>query len=153
MAKLDRLAELEKRISTLEAVEEIRRLISEYASNDDNGDLENHLGLFTEDLNFVTPFSDREIRAKETLRDFLSDVWKKITHRKHIITNIIIDVDESESIAKAYWMLDAVQEGVGVQGIGNYLFRLRKTNLGWKIRDIIIEIKDWRKQPQPVMRD
>ena len=135
------LEELTARIEKLEAIEEIRKVIRDYAFLHDQGRHTEMLELFEEDciveISGFGPQLETTLHGHEEIFKLYGgerDADSPSISFKHVITGSKIDVDGDEAVVVSYLMVTTFSAGTGdTMQDGVYQERLRKGSDGkWR---------------------
>ena len=133
-----RMDDLERRIKTLEDIEEIKRLKARYCAYcDENYDAEGIAGLFTEDAVWDGGIRGRADGQQE-IRDFFTQAAQRLPFAIHMVMNPIIQVDGDH--ATGMWYLfqacTYAEDNRAVWGSGRYDEKYVRVDGDWKFRHL-----------------
>ena len=128
----------------MDAVQEIKNQIYAYAERLDGGDIAGFASLF-EHATFRTHGVDHEWRGAEAIQKLIQDVvpfYAGVPATKHVITNVIVEMDESGETASArsyFTVFQSVQD-FPLQPIlaGRYHDRFQQIDGRWRYVDHLI---------------
>lgn len=137
----ERLASLERKISRLEDIEAIRRLLVTYANANDADDWDRFASIFADDAHLVitAPFNV-DVRSPEavvTANRGFGHVFRK---RRHNIFNVAIDPDQGSGEANFMATFIEIQQNQSMVCEGNYRFKFVIEDGFWRIGEQIIDI-------------
>ena len=128
-----------------EAKAAILRLMNEYTYRIDSGDLEGFASLFEHANLHVLGDPNGPISGKDEVLGLLKNVtlYDGVPHTKHVMTNVQIDVDESDNTATAQsyiTVFQALAPDFPLQAIfiGRYHDVFSKATEGWRFQSRII---------------
>jgi len=125
-------------MSTLEDSEDIRQLYARYCLAGDSGACEVFAQCFTEDA--VVDANGHLSTGREAIRKSC-EAYRPVyaaNPMRHVVTNILIDVDGDEARADSYFLLLAADEHPGVLRTGIYRDRLRRVDGSWYLSEHIV---------------
>jgi uncharacterized protein (TIGR02246 family) len=125
-------------MSGLEDAEQIRQLYAKYCHAGDSGDCNAFAQCFTEDA--VVDANGHLSTGRAAIRESC-EAYRPVyaaTPMRHVVTNILIDVDGDEAQADSYFLLLAATEHPGVLRTGTYRDRLRRVDGHWFLSTHII---------------
>lgn len=132
----------------------IRELIARYSFAIDSGDIKAWVDCFTEDGAFESPFGT--FKGSTALHQYISERTaerrSKQIQLRHLLTNIIIDIQGNRAKAKCYLLLLLVMpEGVQLLTTGVYNDELRKMGGAWRFshRKVEFDTQTWASQVFP----
>lgn len=139
------LEDLEKRLKTLEDIEEIKRLKARYcALCDDNYDADGIANLFTEKAVWDGGMRGRA-EGREEIRSFFLRAPQRLPFAIHMVMNPIIEVDGDT--AKGTWYLfQPCTYAMGEQavwGSARYDEEYVRVNGGWKFKTLKLTSFFW----------
>lgn len=112
---------LEKRVSDLEDVAALNRLISAYTSYCDPYDAEGFASLFTEDGIWESAHYGKK-RGRDEIRDFIAGIDAEITWAAHHVTNADVQVSADGQSASGVWYLLVLEDVRDKEGsVSGYL--------------------------------
>lgn len=123
------MPDLEQRIATIEAKDEIRELTARYCHGVVDGDADAIVDLFCEDGAFQIR---REIRGHDALREFYGRGIGGKTYKPFIQNHVIELTSDTEATGRCSVEIRVVQDGEAYTGAGHYLDRYRKENGHWR---------------------
>jgi len=137
-------ADLERRIARLEAIEEIRKLKSLYCAYcDDSYNPDKLATLFTEDATWHAPHRGK-LEGRAAIHRFFAGISRTIRFAAHLVMNEIIEVDGPRATGRWRMVMAGMEEldgrEVPVWSLGDYSEIYVKTDQGWKIRSIDVQI-------------
>ncbi len=122
-------------------IEAITTLVLSYAERIDGGDLDGVAALF-EQATWRGEATGQVLRGRAEVRPVYDHVvlYDGLPRTKHVITNLVIDIDEGGVTASgrcAFTVLQGVVPGEPIQVIlsGRYLDRYEKADGGWRFTD------------------
>lgn len=140
-------ATLERRLTRLEAIEEIKRLKARYCAYcDDRYDPDGIAGLFTEDGTWDGESFGRHV-GRDAIRSFFQRASGEITFAAHLVLNPIISITDAghavgkwrlimpatvrvDGMSEARWLVGAYDEHYAVVG-GSWLFKTLKFHINF----------------------
>ena len=139
------MEDLERRIKTLEDIEEIKRLKARYCAYcDENYDAEGIAGLFTEDAVWDGGIRGRADGQQE-IRDFFTQASQRLPFAIHMVMNPIIQVDGDQ--ATGMWYLfqacTYAEDNRAVWGSGRYDEKYVRVDGEWKFRHLKLTSHFW----------
>ena len=123
------MPDLEQRIATIEAKDEIRELTARYCHGVVDGDVDAIVDLFCEDGVFQIR---REIEGHAALREFYAAGVGGQTYKPFIQNHVVELVSDTEATGRCSVEIRIVQDGEAYTGAGHYLDRYRKENGRWR---------------------
>ncbi len=141
-AKVEALMKLPDRM-------EVERLPTTLAWSMDSGDMELWLSLWSEDVHYVVPQYDIDIRGKAALKEFAAiAVFGLEARRFSAITNIAVDIKGSTATGKDYYIhygypinpeTGKPSEERAVSE-GQHFYEFAKLDGGWKITRVEVHL-------------
>ena len=133
----------------------IQELMAQYSFSLDFGDIEAFVNCFTEDAVYETPL--KTFKGSSGLRQF---VYENAAERRehpirHVVTNLIVDVQADRATAKAYFLFLRVfpelPESIQFLTTGVYMDELKKTRGAWRFshRKAVPDSIAWAKKVYP----
>lgn len=119
-----------------EDAEALRRLTHEYARAVDSGRLDDLVALWTEDAVWdVTAFDMAPVQGVDAIRAFFAALVENTTHRCHLASNHVIDVDGDRASARVYLHAFVVTaDGSRDESLGYYDDEYVRTADGWRFQ-------------------
>ncbi len=136
-ARLDRL---ERRVAGLEAVEGIRRTLSDYARALDERRPELLDRIFTEDCHLVTIPWGADTRGKARMRLAFERYWARFANPRRYYANEAITVDAQTATAFMYWLVTQDDGDRSAIGWGTYDWQFRREDGIWKISELVVRV-------------
>lgn len=113
--------------------EDIRELIGHLNWLSDDGQLDELLEHFVDDLTYevegMATFHD-----KPSLRIFYEQVFSSFSMRIHRSSNEVIEVHGDEARSKCYWRADLDKNGLALVSAGRYYDDFIRVNGRWKVK-------------------
>jgi ketosteroid isomerase-like protein len=135
-----RLAALERRVRTLEAMEGVRQTMSDYARAIDERRPDLLLRIVTDDCHFVTiPWGADTRGAARMLRAF-ERYWARFSNPRRYYANEAIRVDGERAAAFSYWFVTQDDGDRSAIGWGTYDWVFRLEDGIWKVSDFTIRV-------------
>ncbi|MFT4393556.1 nuclear transport factor 2 family protein [Gordonia lacunae] len=124
--------DLAARLTRLEDLEAIRVLDARYCRHLDDGDWDALMTLFTEDGEFDGLSNPR---GKDAMREFFAGLADGgLTSFWHFITNLEIEVDGNDAVARSFLWQPCVLDGAASIAAGRYTDTLVKQDGQWLYR-------------------
>ncbi len=141
MADLEaRVAELERRLATLEAVEGVRRTLSLYARAIDEHRPDLFPRVFDADCRLVTVPWGADTRGLPKLTRTFERYWARFANPRRYYANESITVDGERATAFSYWFVTQEDGDRSVIGWGTYDWTFRLDAGTWKATELVIHI-------------
>jgi 3-phenylpropionate/cinnamic acid dioxygenase small subunit len=127
------------------ASDEITRLLFAYAERLDLGDFAGVAGLF-EHATYRSSAGGHHVRAAgvHAVLERLVKLYDGIPRTKHVITNVMIDVDSDERAAtgRSYFTVYQATEKLPLQAVicGRYYDRFERVDGTWRFSDRLINV-------------
>lgn len=135
-----RLAALEHRVAALEATEDVRRTMSDYARALDERRPDLLDQVFTDDCHLVTVPWGADTRGKAKLLRVFDNYWKRFGGPRRYYANENITVDGDTATAFSYWFVTQEDADRSVIGWGTYEWQFRREPQRWRVSDLIIQV-------------
>jgi hypothetical protein len=135
-----RLARLERRVVTLEAVEGVRHTLSDYARALDERRPELLDRLFADDCHLVTIPWGADTRGKARMRRAFDRYWARFANPRRYYANEAIRVDGETATAFMYWFVTQDDGDRSAIGWGTYDWTFRLEDGTWKISELVIRV-------------
>jgi len=135
-----RLAALERRVASLEAMEGVRLTMSDYARALDERRPELLDRIFTEDCQLVTVPWGADSRGKAKLLRVFDNYWKRFGSPRRYSANEAITVDGGTASVFSYWFVTQDDGDKSAIGWGTYDWQLRYENDMWRISELVIRV-------------
>ena len=124
---------------------DIQDLYTRYAHSFDDADADAWSALFMPDGRFAPPGIDPVV-GTEALRAFVSNRSTDSPGMRHVIANVLIDVDGNEVTGRAYFVcyrLDG-DGGFRLRNFGRYVDKLDRHDGSWRfaVRDVVGELAE-----------
>ncbi len=141
MADLEaRVAALERRLATLEAVEGVRRTLSLYARAIDEHRPELLPQVFDAEARLVTVPWGADTRGLAKLTRTFERYWARFQNPRRYYANESITVDGDRATAFSYWFVTQEDGDRSVIGWGTYEWTFRLDGDRWKATELVIRI-------------
>ena len=135
-----RLAALEHRVAALEATEDVRRTMSDYARALDERRPDLLDQVFTDDCHLVTVPWGADTRGKAKLLRVFDNYWKRFGGPRRYYANENITVDGDTATAFSYWFVTQEDADRSVIGWGTYEWQFRREPQRWRVSELIIQV-------------
>ncbi len=135
-----RLAQLERRVAALEAVEGVRRTLSDYARALDERRPELLDRIFTDDCHLVTIPWGADTRGKARMRLAFDRYWARFANPRRYYANEAISVDGDGATAFMYWLVTQDDGDHSVIGWRTYDWSFRRENGLWRISELVVRV-------------
>ncbi len=135
-----RVATLEKRLTRLEAMEDIRSVIVTYARALDEGRPELLEGIFTDDAMLHTTPWGKPTHGKGKVIEAFRNYMERFKSPRRYFTNEVIEIDGESAEAFSYWIVTQQREGNSIIGWGTYRWNFIKEGGRWMISRFLIDI-------------
>jgi hypothetical protein len=135
-----RVAGLERRVADLEAVEGVRRTLSDYARALDERRPELLERIFTDDCHLVTIPWGADTRGKARMRVAFDRYWERFANPRRYYANEAIAVDGHRATAFTYWFVTQDDGDRSAIGWGTYDWVFRHEDAAWKIAELVIRV-------------
>jgi ketosteroid isomerase-like protein len=140
MTDADRLAALERRVAALEATEDVRRTMSDYARALDERRPDLLDQVFTDDCHLVTVPWGADTQGKAKLLRVFDNYWKRFGGPRRYYANENITVDGDVAKAFSYWFVTQEDADRSVIGWGTYDWQFRREPQRWRVSELIIHV-------------
>jgi ketosteroid isomerase-like protein len=140
MTDTDRLAALERRVATLEAGEDLRRTMSDYARALDERRPDLLDAVFTDDCHLVTVPWGADTAGKAKLLRVFDNYWKRFGTPRRYYANEHLTIDGDTAAAFSYWFVTQEDGDRSVIGWGTYDWRFRREPARWRISELVIRV-------------
>ncbi len=135
-----RVAELERRLATLEAVEGVRNTLCLYARALDERRRELLEKIFADDCHLKTIPWGADTRGKDRILLGFERYWARFQNPRRYYANEAITVDGGTATAFAYWFVTQEDGDQSVIGWGSYDWGFRLESGLWKVTELIIHV-------------
>jgi len=135
-----RVAELERRLAALEAMEGVRTTLSDYARALDERRPDLLASIFTEDCHLVTVPWGADSRGKGRMLRVFERYWARFSNPRRYYANEAIWVDGGAATAFSYWLVTQEDGERSIIGWGTYDWAFRLENGAWRISELIIRV-------------
>lgn len=135
-----RIAELERRVRALEAVEGVRRTLSLYARALDEHRPELLGEVFAADCRLKTIPWGADTRGLDRIARGFDRYWSRFQHPRRYYANESITVDGDTAKAFTYWFVTQEDAGRSVIGWGTYDWTFRLEGERWKATEFVIDV-------------
>jgi hypothetical protein len=135
-----RLATLERRVASLEAMEGVRQTMSDYARALDERRPDLLDRIFTEDCHLVNIPWGADSRGKAKLLRVFDNYWKRFANPRRYYANENITVDGDGATAFSYWFVTQEDGERSVIGWGTYDWVFRREHGRWRISEFVIRV-------------
>lgn len=135
-----RLAELERRVASLEAAEGVRHTMSGYARALDERNVELLDRIFTDDCHLVNIPWGADSRGKARLRHVIGRYWERFSNPRRYYANEAIDVHGDTATAFTYWFVTQDDGDRSAIGWGTYDWAFRREAGMWRISELVIRV-------------
>ena len=135
-----RLAQLERRVTTLEAVEGVRHTLSDYARALDERRPELLDRILAEDCHLVTIPWGADTRGKARMRRAFDRYWERFANPRRYYANEAIHVDGEAATAFMYWFVTQDDGDRSAIGWGTYDWQFRREDGIWRISELVIKV-------------
>ena len=139
------LAEIERRVQTLEDVEAIKKLKAHYCAGADERDEDKFVGCFTDDAVWDGGNFGRH-EGKPAIRAFFRSIPEILSYAIHYVMNPRIEVDGDSAVGHWYLLEPCTMVEGGAQavwGIAKYEERYVRVNGEWKIQHLVLMPECW----------
>ena len=122
----------------LEDIEAIRQLVARYCHLADSVDVEPWLDCWTDDG--VFDFGGSRTVGRDELRALCegSEAIYAVTPLRHVVTNVVIDVDGDTATSSSYVQLFVVGQPPTIMSTARYYDRLRRVDGRWRFSERIV---------------
>lgn len=135
-----RLAALERRVATLEAMEGVRQTMSDYARAIDERRPELLERIFTDDCHLVTVPWGADTRGKARMLRAFERYWARFANPRRYYANEAISIDGEGATAFSYWFVTQDDGDRSAIGWGTYDWVFRREDGIWKVSEFTIRI-------------
>ena len=135
-----RLAQLERRVATLEAMEGVRETLSDYARALDERRPDLLASIFTEDCHLVTVPWGADSRGKGRMLRVFERYWARFANPRRYYANEAIRVDGETATAFSYWLVTQEDGDRSIIGWGTYDWAFRQEGAAWRISELVIRV-------------
>ncbi len=135
-----RVAELERRLSSLEAMEGVRKTLSDYARALDERRPDLLASIFTEDCHLVTVPWGADSRGRDRMLRVFERYWARFSNPRRYYANEAIQVDGGAATAFSYWLVTQEDGERSIIGWGTYDWAFRLEGGVWRIGELIIRV-------------
>ncbi len=135
-----RLAELERRVAELEAMEGVRRTLCLYARGIDERRRELIEQIFAEDCHLTTDPWGADARGRDRVLRAFEGYWKRFGNPRRYYANEDIRVEGGRATAFSYWFVTQEDGDRSVIGWGTYDWAFRLEDETWKVTRLAIRI-------------
>ena len=135
-----RLAQLERRVATLEAAEGVRHTLSDYARALDERRPELLDRIFSDDCHLVTAPWGADTRGKPRMLRAFERYWARFANPRRYYANEAIAVDGETASAFTYWFVTQDDGDRSAIGWGTYDWTFRHEDGIWKITELVIRV-------------
>jgi hypothetical protein len=135
-----RLAELERRVATLEAIEGVRRTLSVYARALDERRPELLDQIFAADCRLKTIPWGADTRGRDRIALGFERYWARFKNPRRYYANEAISVEGETAKAFTYWFVTQEDGDRSVIGWGTYDWAFRLEGGVWKATELIIHV-------------
>lgn len=135
-----RLAELERRVTALEAVEGVRWTLSLYARGLDEHRRDLLEEIFADDCRLKTVPWGVDTRGKDRILLGFERYWARFRNPRRYYANEAITVDGRTASAFMYWFVTQEDGDQSVIGWGTYDWRFRLEGTLWKVTELVIHV-------------
>jgi ketosteroid isomerase-like protein len=135
-----RLAQVERRLAALEAMEGIRETLSDYARALDERRPDLLARIFTDDCHLVTVPWGADSRGKHRMLRVFERYWARFANPRRYYANEAIRVDGSAATAFSYWLVTQEDGGRSIIGWGTYDWAFREEGGAWRISELVIRV-------------
>ena len=135
-----RLAALERRVATLEAMEGVRQTMSDYARALDERRADLLDQIFTDDCHLVTMPWGADTHGKAKLLHVFERYWERFKHPRRYYANESIIVDGDTVTAFTYWLVMQDDHERSALGWGTYDWVFRREEGIWRVSELVIKV-------------
>lgn len=135
-----RLAALERRVASLEAMEGVRQTLSDYARALDERRPDLLARIFTDDCHLLTIPWGADSRGKARMLRVFERYWQRFANPRRYYANEAITVDGETATAFSYWFVTQDDGDRSVIGWGTYDWAFRREDGYWKIGELVIKV-------------
>ena len=136
----ERLAALERRVASLEAVESIRHTLSDYARALDERRRDLLARVFTDDCHVATTPWGGDTRGNERMLRMFDRYWQRFANPRRYYANEAITVDGDTATAFTYWFVTQDDGDRSVIGWGTYDWAFRREADYWRASELLIHV-------------
>jgi uncharacterized protein (TIGR02246 family) len=114
--------------------DQIRRTLSEYSQQCDDGRFAEWSELFTEDARFIV--SGQVTQGRDSIRTLMTAMMPAERRGQHVTSNSLIDVDgDSATATTDYLFVRRTADGPAIVATGRYHDRLGRDGGRWRFRE------------------
>ena len=135
-----RLAALERRVASLEAMEGVRQTLSDYARALDERRPDLLARIFTDDCHLLTIPWGADSQGKARMLRVFERYWQRFANPRRYYANEAITVDGETATAFSYWFVTQDDGDRSVIGWGTYDWTFRREDGYWKISELVIKV-------------
>lgn len=135
-----RLAAVEQRLAVLEAMEGVRKTLSDYARALDERRPDLLASIFTEDCHLVTVPWGADSRGKARMLRVFERYWARFANPRRYYANEAIQVAGATATAFSYWLVTQEDGERSIIGWGTYDWAFRLEDGAWRIGELIIRV-------------
>ena len=135
-----RVAQLERRVATLESVEGVRHTLCNYARALDERRPELLDRIFTDDCHLVTIPWGADTRGKARMLRAFERYWARFANPRRYYANEAITADGDSATAFTYWFVTQDDGDRSAIGWGTYDWVFRLEGGIWKISELVIRV-------------
>jgi ketosteroid isomerase-like protein len=135
-----RLVALERRVADLEAMEGVRRTMSDYARALDERRPDLLDRVFTDDCHLVNIPWGADSRGKAKLLKVFGRYWERFANPRRYYANEAITVDGDTATAFSYWFVTQDDADRSAIGWGTYDWTFRREEGAWRVSELVIRV-------------
>lgn len=134
------VAELQRRVAALEAVEGVRQTLSLYARGLDEHRRELLDRIFADDCRLKTIPWGADTRGKDRILLGFERYWARFKNPRRYYANEAITVDGETATTFTYWFVTQEDGDQSVIGWGTYEWAFRLEGGLWKVTELIVHV-------------
>jgi len=124
-------------LSSLQAENEIRRLLTTYAYAVDDKDINLLMSLFASDVRLSIP--SKELQGAEAAKEYYLGLFASQEKMRHKIFNVELDVKNAMGRAYVTYTGRSMDTGKDSALEGNYRYKFAKVDGKWRISELVME--------------
>lgn len=137
----DRVADLEARVAALDACNQVRHTLSQYAIGVDEKRPDILRAIFCDDARVNVPAWNVEVVGLEPILAFFENYWRGFDNPRRYYANEDIEVSGEHATAFMYWHVTQSRDGDSVLGWGTYDWGFRARQGRWLIETETVHIR------------
>ena len=135
-----RVVALERRVADLEAVEGVRRTLSDYARALDERRPDLLARIFTDDCHLMTTPWGADTRGKGRMLRVFERYWQRFGNPRRYYANEAITIAGETATAFTYWFVTQDDGDRSAIGWGTYDWTFRREDGIWKVSELVIHV-------------